>query len=93
MARLQSFALNADPLIKELIPVAQQPRADAARGPGALARPAAAVRQPRPADHVSKTGLPALRDVLNGARPLLGALGPFLEQLNPILTGSRCTSS
>ena len=33
----------------------------------------------------SKTGLPALRDVLNGTTPLLGQLQPFLEQLNPIL--------
>ena len=33
----------------------------------------------------SKTGLPALRDVLDGAEPMLGQLQPFLEQLNPIL--------
>jgi phospholipid/cholesterol/gamma-HCH transport system substrate-binding protein len=35
---------------------------------------------------VSKTGLPAIRDVLNGATPMLGSLGPFLEQLNPVLS-------
>jgi hypothetical protein len=35
---------------------------------------------------VSKTGLPAVRDTLNGLTPLLGQLGPFLEQLNPIFT-------
>jgi phospholipid/cholesterol/gamma-HCH transport system substrate-binding protein len=34
---------------------------------------------------VSKTGLPAIRDVLNAASPPLGSLGPFLEQLGPIL--------
>ena len=34
----------------------------------------------------STTGLPAIRDVLNGTTPLLASLGPFLEQLNPILT-------
>ena len=34
----------------------------------------------------SKTGLPAVRDVLNGTTPLLASLGPFLEQLNPVLT-------
>ena len=34
----------------------------------------------------SKTGLPAIRDVLNGTTPLLASLGPFLEQLNPILS-------
>jgi ABC-type transporter Mla subunit MlaD len=33
----------------------------------------------------SKRGLPALRDILRGAQPLLGQLGPFLSQLNPIL--------
>jgi hypothetical protein len=35
---------------------------------------------------VSKTGLPALQRTLKGAAPLLGSVGPFLEQLNPILT-------
>ncbi len=34
----------------------------------------------------SKTGLPAISEVLDGATPLLASLGPFLEQLNPILT-------
>ena len=32
-----------------------------------------------------QTGLPAVRDILTGATPLLGSLGTFLEQLNPIL--------
>ena len=35
---------------------------------------------------VSQKGLPATRTVLNGAIPLLASVGPFLEQLNPILT-------
>ena len=35
---------------------------------------------------MSKAGLPAIASVLTGARPLLGALAPFLEQLNPVLT-------
>jgi phospholipid/cholesterol/gamma-HCH transport system substrate-binding protein len=33
----------------------------------------------------SETGFPAFSDVLTGAQPLLGALAPFLGQLNPIL--------
>jgi len=33
----------------------------------------------------SKRGLRALRDILNGAQPLLAQLGPFMSQLNPIL--------
>jgi hypothetical protein len=34
---------------------------------------------------VSKTGLPAVTEILTGAKPMLGQLGPFLEELNPIL--------
>jgi len=85
MTRLQSFALNTDPLVRELEPVAND-----------LGPTLASVRalSPNlksfffhlgPLITASKTGLPALRDVLNGATPLLGQLGPFLEQLNPIL--------
>jgi len=33
----------------------------------------------------SKKGLPATREVLEGAEPLLAELGPFLGQMNPIL--------
>ena len=95
MARLQSFSLDADaaccvagqtaPLMKELIPVADD-----------LGPTFHALRQLSPDLHrlfvnlnplidAAKTGLPAYRDVLRGAKPLLAALGPFLEQLNPIL--------
>ena len=42
MARLKSFALDTDPLVKELDPVATAARPDAALGPRALARPASA---------------------------------------------------
>ena len=86
MARLQTFDRNTDPLLKELVPVAQQ-----------LKPTLTSVRQLSPYlrsffDHlgplitVSKTGLPAVRDTLRGATPLLASLGPFLEQLNPVLT-------
>jgi hypothetical protein len=86
MARLQTFSLDTDPLLKQLEPVAND-----------LGPTLQSVRQLSPdlgrffvrlgpLITVAKTGLPAYRDVLNGATPLLGALGPFLEQLNPILT-------
>jgi len=84
-AKLKSFSLNTDPVIKELEPVAQ------ALGPTLHS---VAVLSPDllrlftnlgPLIDVSKTGLPAIRDVIHGTQPLLGALGPFLEQLNPIL--------
>ncbi|MBV9750689.1 MAG: hypothetical protein JO157_17930 [Acetobacteraceae bacterium] len=86
LARLKSFALDTDPLLRELVPVAQN-----------LAPTLFAVQQLAPPLRkffddlgplitVSKTGLPATKTVLNGAVPLLASLGPFLEQLNPILT-------
>ena len=86
MARLQSFSLDTDPLVKQLEPVARD-----------LSPTLRSVRVLAPDlrsffDHlgplitVSKTGLPAIRDVLNGTTPLLASVGPFLEQLNPILS-------
>ena len=35
---------------------------------------------------MSKTGLPAVSEILTGATPLLASTGTFLEQLNPILS-------
>jgi virulence factor Mce-like protein len=86
MTRLQNFATDTDPLIKELLPVAHD------LGPTLHS---VKVLSPDlehffvnlgPLITAAKTGLPAYRDVLRGATPLLGALGPFLEQLNPILS-------
>ncbi|MBV9464657.1 MAG: MCE family protein [Solirubrobacterales bacterium] len=85
MARLQTFSLDADPLIKQLEPVAQNlgPTLHSVR----LLSPdlRSFFFHLGPLITVSKTGLPAIRDVIRGATPLLGSLGPFLEQLNPIL--------
>lgn len=85
MARLQGFAQDTDPLIKELEPVATNLKPTLSD----LNRLAPSLRSffvhLGPLITVSKTGMPAIRDVLNGATPVLGALGPFLEQLNPIL--------
>jgi virulence factor Mce-like protein len=83
--RLQSFAIDTDPLIKELQPVARD------LGPTLAAVRALSPNLLRlftnlgPLITAAKTGLPATTDVVNGATPLLGQLGPFLEQLNPIL--------
>jgi phospholipid/cholesterol/gamma-HCH transport system substrate-binding protein len=87
MADLQSFSQNADPVVKQLIPVAQQ-----------LTPTLAAVNQLSPSLRnlftqlgplitVSQTGLPATQRILEGLGPntLLDQLGPVLEQLNPIL--------
>jgi ABC-type transporter Mla subunit MlaD len=86
MARLQTFATDTDPLIKALLPVAHD------LGPTLHS---VKVLSPDlehffvnlgPLITAAKTGLPAYRDVIRGATPLLGSLGPFLEQLNPILS-------
>ncbi len=84
-ARLESFALNTNPLVDELHPVAQN-LAPTLSAIGALSPDLERLFvKLGPLVTASETGFPALRDVLLGAEPLLGALGPFLEQLNPIL--------
>ena len=86
MARLQTFALNTNPLITELQPVARNlaPTLNSVK----ILSPdlGSLFTNLGPLITASETGLPAIRDVLNGATPLLGALGPFLSQLNPVLT-------
>ena len=84
-AQLRAFAENTNPLVKELEPVAQQlgPTLDSVK-----------VLSPYleklftnlgPLITVSKNGLPAISQTLDGTTPLLASLGPFLEQLNPII--------
>src|ERR1700744_443961 len=86
MARLQGFAQDTDPLVKELEPVATNLKPTLTD----VRRLAPSLRSffvnLGPLISVSRTGLPAIRDVLNGATPLLASLGPFLEQLNPVLS-------
>jgi phospholipid/cholesterol/gamma-HCH transport system substrate-binding protein len=82
---LQGFALNTNPLVQQLIPVAQDlgPTLTAVRvlSPDLLSL----FDNLDPLVTASETGFPAFRDVLLGAEPLLGSLAPFLGQLNPIL--------
>jgi virulence factor Mce-like protein len=86
LARLQTFAQNTNPLVLQLIPVAED-----------LGPTLTAVKQVSPdLQHLfvqldpmvtaSETGFPAFSDVLTGAKPLLAAVAPFLGQLNPILS-------
>jgi phospholipid/cholesterol/gamma-HCH transport system substrate-binding protein len=86
MAKLQTFSTNTDPLIKELIPVAQQLKPTL----HSLQQLSPPLRHfftnLGPLITVSQTGMPAVREFLTGLGPTLGATGTFLEQLNPILT-------
>jgi hypothetical protein len=102
MKALQSFSLNADPVVKQLIPVAR-----------ALGPTLQAVQQLSPDLHrlfvnlsplitVSATGLPATAEFIRGlgcapghgvscppdaaTKTLLPAVANFLEQVNPVLT-------
>jgi virulence factor Mce-like protein len=85
LARLRRFAVATDPLIKDLKPVARdlKPTLRDVR----LLAPDLKRTFIRldPLIAASKTGLPALRDVLVGAKPLLASTAPFLGELNPIL--------
>jgi phospholipid/cholesterol/gamma-HCH transport system substrate-binding protein len=85
MAKLQKFSVNTDPLIKQLDPVAQQ-LAPTLHSVQQLSPPLRHLfTNLGPLITVSQTGLPAVREILTGATPMLGSLGTFLEQLNPIL--------
>ena len=85
MAKLQGFSVNTDPLIKQLDPVAQQ-LAPTLHSVQLLSPPLRHLfTNLGPLITVSRTGLPAVREILTGATPMLGSLGTFLEQLNPIL--------
>jgi len=85
-ARLKLFAIDTDPLVNALVPVAQQlvPTLSAVQVLSPSLR--TLFLDLDPLVTASETGFPAFRQVLLGAEPLLGALAPFLGQLNPILT-------
>ncbi len=85
MARLKSFALDTNPLVKQLDPVARQlvPTLHDVKTLSPYLE--TLFYRLRPLIDASVTGLPAFSQVIDGAQPLLGQLGPFLEQLNPIV--------
>src|SRR3954464_9564689 len=85
MARLQTFSTDTRPLIRQLRPVARDLKPtlrDVRAFSPDLRR---TFRNLDPLITVSHQGLPALRDTLNGVKPVLEQLTPFLGQLNPIL--------
>ena len=86
MTQLQSFAQNTDPVVRQLVPVADRlgPTLQSLQTLSPDLR--SLFTNLGPLIDVSRTGLPGLSSVLGGAKPLLAGLGPFLEQLNPIVT-------
>jgi hypothetical protein len=85
MIDLEAFSRQTRPLVNDLRP-ALRDAVPTLRDVRALAPDLTNFyRDLDPLITVSKRGLPALREVLEGAKPLLGQLQPFLEELNPIL--------
>src|SRR3954447_4685664 len=83
--RLESFAKETDPLVRDLRPAARDLKFSL-RDVRAFAPDLKdTFVKLDPLITVSKQGLPALRDTLNGTKPLLQQVTPFLGQLNPIL--------
>ena len=84
LGRLETFSRDTRPLVQDLKPVAQElrPTVAAARDLAPdLEHFFGALDQQIDA---SGTALPALREILDDTRPLLGSLGPFLQEFNPI---------
>jgi phospholipid/cholesterol/gamma-HCH transport system substrate-binding protein len=86
--RLKGFAINADPVMKQLVPVAEQ------LSPTFIAFAKLAPEAKgffeglEPVIERAPTGFPALRKFFRDQfPPLLRAVDPFLRNLNPVLTG------
>lgn len=88
VARLQAFATNADPLSKQLVPVAEQLSPTLIKF-GELAPEAKKLFEALPAvEREAPTGFPALRKLFRDQfPPLLRAADPFVRNLNPLVTG------
>jgi ABC-type transporter Mla subunit MlaD len=85
LARLQGFATDSDPLIRDLRPVAQDLKPTLADVHAMAPDLERFFRNLDPLITASKKGLPAARETLDGLQPLLNAIHPFLGQLNPML--------
>jgi virulence factor Mce-like protein len=88
VARLQGFATNADPLSKQLVPVAEQ-LSPTLVAFGNLAPEAKKLFEALPAvEREAPTGFPALRKLFrDDFPPLLRSSEPFVRNLNPLVTG------
>ncbi|MBS1889645.1 MAG: MCE family protein [Actinobacteria bacterium] len=88
VARLQGFATNADPLSKQLVPVAEQLSPTLVKF-GELAPEAKALFEALPAvEKEAPSGFAAFRKLFRDQfPPLLRAVDPFVRNLNPLVVG------
>jgi hypothetical protein len=86
--RLKGFAVNADPLSRQLVPVAEE-LSPTLIAFGKLAPEAKKLFEALPAvEKEAPTGFPALRKLFrDDFPPLLRASEPFVRNLNPLVTG------
>ncbi|CAN5124060.1 hypothetical protein BH20ACT16_BH20ACT16_11460 [soil metagenome] len=85
LARLRTFSINTEPLIRDLDPVLDdlQPTLVSLRRLSPDLENL--FENVNPLISAGDDGLPALSRILRGLDPTLAATGPFLQQLNPIL--------
>ena len=85
LASLDRFRANAHPLVRKLLPVAS----DVSPTLHSVRRLSPHLRSLfvglRPLIKASRSGLPATAHFLNGVRPVLAALDPFLANVNPVV--------
>ena len=88
LTRLKTFALNTDPLMKQLVPAAEQLSPTLISIAKLAPESKAFFEGLGPVIKRAPTGFPALRKIFRDEfPPLLRALDPFLRNLNPLLTG------
>jgi len=86
--RLKGFALNADPLMRQLVPAAEQLSPTLIAIAKLAPESKAFFEGLAPVIARAPTGFPALRKIFrDDFPPLLRAIDPFLRNLNPIVVG------
>jgi len=86
--RLKAFALNADPLMRQLVPAAEQLSPTLIAFSNFAPEAKGFFEGLAPVIARAPTGFPAIRKLFrDDFPPLLRAVDPFLRNLNPLLTG------
>jgi phospholipid/cholesterol/gamma-HCH transport system substrate-binding protein len=88
VSRLKSFAVDADPVMRQLVPVAEQLSPTLVALSKLSPQAKGFFEGLRPTIKHSATGSPAVRKLFRDQfPPLLRAVDPFLRNLNPIVAG------
>jgi phospholipid/cholesterol/gamma-HCH transport system substrate-binding protein len=88
--RLKGFSLNADPLMKQLVPAAEQLSPTLVAIAKLAPESKAFFEGLGPVIKLAPAGFPAARKIFRDEfPPLLRALEPFLRNLNPVLVGLK----